>query len=211
MAATNSGPRKPYTRLEIDRVLAEVAVDRGNVRNAIQRLKRMVEDGHLERVPTRKTIEKWMVDYRVEYAKLASDVAPKVRQAIAQESVELVSRYAKLEHRILDKIEKQLDKAGDEDGEDIPIKDLVAMQRNMTVGRGISTDKYRDVTGEKLVPQGENRSPEEIFAQLAKRFPNAVLVVPTGEGLPAGDESPSPAGQERPALPSAEPVEHAEN
>lgn len=140
---------------EIERGLLEVAVANGNVRRAAQAL---AEDG-IE--VGKSTLERWYKHaHRDRYLQIQAEVLPRVRAQAAEQHMDLAERGMQVEHRILSKLEQEV--------EEIPSRDLAGAARNVATGAAIHTDKASVLRGEPTLITARHDVSEVVRALRAK-------------------------------------------
>lgn len=120
---------------EIERGLVEVAAANGNVRAAS---KALAEQG--VKVP-KTTLHRWATDTHADrYLQIQAELMPRIRARAAEQHMELADRGMQLEHKVLEKLDSEVD--------EIPARDLPGAARNIATGAAIHTDKASVLRGE---------------------------------------------------------------
>lgn len=156
-----------YTPEEIERGLHAVALAGGNASRAHDELKAQ------GLAVSRQTLHKWATELHADrYEHVRLEVLPRIYGKIAQETEDLTRRYAKAEHKTLDRYEEELPnlKAGE----------VASALRNLATSRGISTDKA-NVLRDRPTAIVEHKSASEIL----RRLTEIGVIDGTAEELPS--------------------------
>jgi hypothetical protein len=98
----------------------------------------------------RSTLRDWATRQHVQrYREIQTEVIPEIEERLAQKSEGLATQYSDLEADVLVRLKKELP--------NVPVRDLSRAARDLATGKGISTDKARDLRG-----RGEPERPNPI-------------------------------------------------
>jgi hypothetical protein len=133
-----------YTHEQREMGLRAVALNSGNTERAARDLRTMGI-----KVP-RSTLRDWATRQHVQrYREIQTEVIPEIEERLAQKSEGLATQYSDLEADVLVRLKKELP--------NVPVRDLSRAARDLATGKGISTDKARDLRG-----RGEPERPNPI-------------------------------------------------
>lgn len=167
---------RDYSAEEVTTFLTELALQRGNVEATLRQMRHRKEQGTLERVPCREKADKLKAEHQAEYSEICAQLAPKIRQTVAEESIALARRYAAGEEEALELLLSKLD--------EIPARDLPNTVRNLATSRAIAIDKY-EKANEGIAAQNAPKQLSDALSVLQRKFPNLFLVVTDQETIDA--------------------------
>jgi hypothetical protein len=178
---------KRYSDEEIDRGLVALALHAGNRRAASEALAREGVE-----IP-QDTLRHWLERKRDRYDELRTELLPRIRERIAQQSEDLAQAYAEKELELL---------AGLKD-EPMKPSDRASVIRNLSTSRGISVDKAMAMRGmpTQIV---EHRTADHTWAKLKEM---GLVVDSTAEELdpPASPASDPDTPQQPAQVPTSKP------
>lgn len=154
LAIRETKRRHRYSDIDRERGLQALAICSGNTATASELL---AEAGH--EIPG-ATLRNWKVKHHDQYAEVQARVRELVVKDMAEESDALARLYAKLERQTAERLVANV--------ETLDARDLAGTLRNLATGRGISLDKSAMLRGEPQVVVETKRSPEELYAVLAR-------------------------------------------
>jgi hypothetical protein len=137
------------------RGLTAIAYANGNCSKASRDLK---EAGIKIR---QQTLSNWLRDHKEDYERIRREILPQVGAVVADEHLDLARKQIQISNELAARLQ--------EEGRDIPIRDVAGAMRNADVGASIHTERARDLQGDFETPNKQNRSlPELIRALKAK-------------------------------------------
>jgi hypothetical protein len=119
-----------YTEQERERALVAVALASGNARRAARTLR---QQGFP--VPAR-TLQRWKREHHELYARVESEVLPRVKRKLAAEYTDLARYELAVSRKVLERLDAE---AGDPDK--LATRDLPGALRNIKVSAAVGTDK----------------------------------------------------------------------
>lgn len=144
-------PTRAYDKPTIERALAEVAYTGGSCTIASRRLR----DAGLD-IP-RQTLEFWKTEGHTQlYAEIQAEVAPRIRERVADECESLAVAYAQAERDTLATFSPQ----------DLDAKDRPGAIRNLATAKAINVDKMQ-LLRDKPTTIVQKQDAEELLRALA--------------------------------------------
>ena len=153
-----------YTHEQREMGLRAVALNSGNTERAARDLRTMGI-----KVP-RSTLRDWATRQHVQrYREIQTEVIPEIEERLAQKSEGLATQYSDLEADVLVRLKKELP--------NVPVRDLSRAARDLATGKGISTDKARDLRG-----RGEPARPNPIeeYAEAVRDLERLGITIQVG-------------------------------